>query len=373
MRTDFSYRPNTERAIYLHGDIDPELVSSLTPQILSLQSQSRMPITVFIDSPGGNVESTHDLLELLSVSNQNYEEPCDIITVATVHAYSAAADILTSGSYAIAYPNSRILHHGTRIFEREWTYEKTAERAKDFRISQDNYAATILRKSYHRLFNRFHELYMSSEQFECFRHTHNLEYGLALINAEWYLGMIWEKLSGGAKDVIAGAKNLLDKYQTLQDIAAKPSRYRTCSKIEAERIKAMVDYEVTKHKKDKSWCFLNGGLEELTDDFYLLNYFINVSTDESWKEYLNNAVEAAMTADAKQSNKFVQVAYERKRKMCEQLFSSTIKSIWPLFASISRVLQQGENWLTAADAYWLGLIDEVWGVKELAGCTNFNQ
>jgi len=109
MRTDFSYKPNPERAIYLHGDIEPELVSSLTPQILSLQSQSRMPITVFIDSPGGNVESTHDLLELLSVSNQNYEEPCDIITVATVHAYSAAADILTSGSYAIAYPNSRIL------------------------------------------------------------------------------------------------------------------------------------------------------------------------------------------------------------------------------------------------------------------------
>jgi len=373
MRTDFSYTPDPERAIYLHGDIEPELVSRLTPQILSLQNQSRLPITVYIDSPGGNVESTRDLLELLRVSNQNYEEPCEIITVATVHAYSAAADILTSGSYAIAYPNTKILHHGSRIFEREWTYEKTAERAKDLRKSQDNYAATILRKSYHRLFNRFYELYISSEQFECLRHTHNLNGDMASVNAEWYLGMIWEKLSGGARDVVVGAKNLLDKYRTLQDIAAKPSRYRISAKIEAERIKAMIDYAVAKHKRDKFWCFLNGGLEELTDDFYLLNYFMSVSTDESWKEYLNNAVEAAMTAEVEQGNQFAQIPYEKKRKMCELLLNSTIKAIWPLFASISRVLQQGENWLTAADAYWLGLIDEVWGVKELSGCVNLDE
>jgi len=41
--------------------------------------------------------------------------------------------------------------------------------------------------------------------------------------------------------------------------------------------------------------------------------------------------------------------------------------LWSFFVALCHTLQEGENELTAADAYWLGLIDEVMGVKGLSG------
>jgi hypothetical protein len=39
--------------------------------------------------------------------------------------------------------------------------------------------------------------------------------------------------------------------------------------------------------------------------------------------------------------------------------------LWSFFVSFCHALQQGENELTATDAYWLGLIDEVIGEERL--------
>ena len=38
--------------------------------------------------------------------------------------------------------------------------------------------------------------------------------------------------------------------------------------------------------------------------------------------------------------------------------------LWYYFVSICRALQEGENYLSAQDAYWLGLIDEIIGFSE---------
>ena len=46
-----------DRAIFVQGNLDDSLVSTLTPKILSLRKDSESPITVFIDSPGGSVVS----------------------------------------------------------------------------------------------------------------------------------------------------------------------------------------------------------------------------------------------------------------------------------------------------------------------------
>jgi ATP-dependent protease ClpP protease subunit len=105
--------PNWERAVFVDGNLDDNLTRQLTPQILSLRQSLDEPITVGINSPGGSLSSLETLIGLLSgpLSNTNRGHT---ITVATENAYSAAASLLASGTYAIALPHSEILFHDVR-------------------------------------------------------------------------------------------------------------------------------------------------------------------------------------------------------------------------------------------------------------------
>jgi len=81
------------RPIFISGELNDALVRYLTPQIIALRNSSNAPITVFIDSPGGSVESTKVIYELLKTPNQ-MGEICWVNTVVTGRAGSAAADLL---------------------------------------------------------------------------------------------------------------------------------------------------------------------------------------------------------------------------------------------------------------------------------------
>ena len=141
------YRLNPSRAIHVIGQINRELVSRLTPQILKLQSATRDPITVYIDSPGGHVGSMETILRLLKLSDQDSSGPCHIITAVTIRAASAAADLLSSGDYAVAFPNSTILYHGIRQQEpNPLTFETSSMLANLLRLSNDVYAMELAKK-----------------------------------------------------------------------------------------------------------------------------------------------------------------------------------------------------------------------------------
>ena len=90
---DPNFRPNPARAIFVLGLIDQPLIERLTPQIVTLCSQNREPITVYIDSRGGSVASAESILRLLQSTDQDGASPCRLITVVTGHAASAAADL----------------------------------------------------------------------------------------------------------------------------------------------------------------------------------------------------------------------------------------------------------------------------------------
>lgn len=44
-----------------------------------------------------------------------------------------------------------------------------------------------------------------------------------------------------------------------------------------------------------------------------------------------------------------------------------LEPMWSFFVALCHSVQQGENELTASDAYWLGLIDEVFGDEDSPG------
>ena len=132
-----SYRENPDRSIFIDAVINQDLVRALTPTILRLKKASSEPITVYIDSVGGNTRQADTLQNLLRAENAD-EETCEIITVVTGIAASAAADFLASGNYAIGYPNSIVHFHGTRHNGvEELTMEVAAFTAKALRDYND--------------------------------------------------------------------------------------------------------------------------------------------------------------------------------------------------------------------------------------------
>jgi enoyl-CoA hydratase/carnithine racemase len=50
-----------------------------------------------------------------------------------------------------------------------------------------------------------------------------------------------------------------------------------------------------------------------------------------------------------------------------QLAEKTIGPAWFFLVALCHCLQEGENELTAADAYWIGIVDEVYGEPSLWG------
>jgi len=141
------YRLNPKRAVHVVGQINRDLVSRLTPQIFKLQNDSRDPITVYVDSGGGSVLMMETLLRTLRLTDQDSSDPCHIITAVTTRAASAAADMLSSGDYAVAYPHSTILYHGMRTQESDpLTVESTSALTRILRRSNDRYAVELARK-----------------------------------------------------------------------------------------------------------------------------------------------------------------------------------------------------------------------------------
>ena len=94
------------RCIHINDVIDDRYVASLLPEIMRLRQESDAPITVGINSPGGLVSSLETLLGLLTGPDQSGTSR-KIVTVSVDKAHSAAASLLTMGSYAVALPTAK--------------------------------------------------------------------------------------------------------------------------------------------------------------------------------------------------------------------------------------------------------------------------
>jgi hypothetical protein len=357
---DINYRPAPDRAIYLQGIIDQQLVDRLTPQIILLQNQNRNPITVYIDSPGGRVDLMETLLTLLGASDQDFTEPCRLITVAISRAASAAADLLSSGDYALAYPETAVLYHGVRLSEeRPLTAETTSLLAQLLRARNDNYAMELARKIEFRFMFRFIAL---KSKFDTVR-TDN---GKHLSDLECFLALISEKLSESAQQVLQKAQQRHGRYDALLDSVLRKkgkASYKSKAEFQAYMIKAVVDFEVHSNRRNKNWGFDGSGLQRLTDDFLLLNEYIVTTRSERFKRLCSQWYDFLL--DQPDLEEIERAPEDEKPQKITEKVRPLLQPVWSFFVALCHALQQGENDLTARDAFWLRLIDEVIGVQEL--------
>jgi ATP-dependent protease ClpP protease subunit len=145
---DVDFTPNVNRSIWIKGEMNKSLLESLRPQILDLTSRSRRPVTVFIDSPGGNAAVGERIMSLLRSAGQEGPPACRIITIAMSKALSTAADFLSSGDLAIATPGSTLLYHGSRLPTLDLADAKRVGlMAHGLNSSDEKYAISLTRRS----------------------------------------------------------------------------------------------------------------------------------------------------------------------------------------------------------------------------------
>ena len=139
------------RAIHVNREITDEFVATLIPEVLKLKQSGATPITVGIDSGGGSLLATEQLLKVLKTPDQE-GRVCTIITIAVNKAYSAAASLLAMGDYAIAMPSAQILYHDVRLGEvYDVTPAKATQAARHLNRENDRIALLIAKSVAKRL------------------------------------------------------------------------------------------------------------------------------------------------------------------------------------------------------------------------------
>jgi len=356
-----NFRPNPGRAVYVQGSIDQSLIDRLTPSILNFHYQSRDPVSVYIDSPGGNTLSAELLLRMLSAPNQEFTSSCRLITVVTGRAASAAADLLSAGDYAIAYPGSTIYYHGVRTSPAvPVTVEVASYLTESLKVSNDKYALQLARRS----FGRFIFQYVNRRfQFPTVRQQQN---NSKLTDLECFTAMASQAVSEAARVVIDQARirnlrynALLKHLQRTVFNKRKVTKLTRFAQVEAAMLKGIVEFELG-NNKDSEWTFKeNGGLAKISDDFLLLTEYHAPHLNDQlahlcdrWGDYFLTATET------EQLNAFSDEERPSKR---QEMLKQHFQPLWFFFVALCHALQEGENELTAIDAFRLGLIDEVVG------------
>ena len=95
------------RSILISGEIDKKMAEKVVNQLLMLEAENDEPIKVFIDSPGGDVDSAYAIFDMI-----RFVKP-KVTMIAMGLAASAGALILLAGDKEnrFGFPNSHYLIH----------------------------------------------------------------------------------------------------------------------------------------------------------------------------------------------------------------------------------------------------------------------
>jgi len=106
-KQDITEKMLKTRTVLISGEIDKKMAEKVINQLLILENENDTPIKVFIDSPGGDVDSAYAIFDMI-----RFVKPT-VKVVAVGLAASAGALILLAGSRENRFglPNSNYLIH----------------------------------------------------------------------------------------------------------------------------------------------------------------------------------------------------------------------------------------------------------------------
>ena len=305
------------------------MVDHLTPQVLALQGASTEPITIYIDSLGGAVACARQIRSLLFCPNLDGIS-CRVLTVATGVAASAAALLLSSGDYSLAYPDCTIHYHGTRLWGEDVTLARATELTKDL-DEYDFRAALELAE------NR-------KDQFLiwCLSVAPELDLGQ-------FLEMTSEKVSESARRVIREADRAIRYYKPLTEDILVGGAYS-----ERRLLEQLIKSEDERREYSRA-ATGRPLILEVVEQFFVLQFHIEsirkLDKEPIYRQFIDQWL------DQSDSNEVGSEIIEGRQRRFKR-----VREFWLFFFSLCRRLQQEENPLTSTDALHLGLIDEVIGL-----------
>jgi ATP-dependent protease ClpP protease subunit len=350
------YKENPDRCFYVSGLINDEMVTALLPSINSMRVQSNDPITVYIDSNGGDIFAA-DVLRSLATAPDPNGNTRELVTVSIGTAASAAADLLAHGDHAIAYEHTLIVYHGTRQNPRSpLTSEDAISLASRLRQTNENFAMRLARRSFRRLLYTLSTL----DRFADFKDGSGE-------NLPKLIDDLSTKLSPSIRMLVTQARAKCEAINHLTELILK--KIKTMKPTTSEYIfdktilTIIADYKHTHHKKDV-WSLSGVGLDEIVEDFRLFHDF-HFGTHNDDREMLTEVFGAVLLSQAQRTEyaelKKLTQDETKHREWILKNCRTKMEPLWYFAVSLARVLQTADFVLTAQDAFWLGIVDEVPG------------
>jgi ATP-dependent protease ClpP protease subunit len=352
--------PDYSRGVFLQGQINQQLIDQITPRVIELQFQSTgKPITVFIDSPGGDPVLGMRLLDLVRSPRAGEIVGHRVISCITGRAASAAADFAIQSDYTYIAPGAVMLCHGTSQGAGGSVNVQTAEYlANALRRTNERYARDLALASFPRLLVRF----VSSGTKELAAFIQDPSKGLPalanLLQSHLFSYQLYNLM-----------KRAVERQEAIRSLSAKV--YAELARKKKNSLKS-IDHEAAiirtvlneklKSARAANTSLADGGIDAVVADFQLLHdyYFGTLNrTTQSWvRQYgvmflkpdeTQHYQTAAFNDDAAKAQWLMDVAGPR------------IRQLWYFSVSVARLLQEEDFEFGSNDAYWLGLVDEVIG------------
>ncbi|HVU37311.1 MAG TPA: ATP-dependent Clp protease proteolytic subunit [Opitutales bacterium] len=341
----------------MHGALSRDRALRLAAEIKTLLEHSHEPITIAIKSSGGKVEAFFELETLFNAQDQANLNG-QIITSAR-QAGSAAACLLVAGHFAYATRQARIFFHGTRFRPpvRLKMLKRENALALAMRLDRENrkVASMLAKRVVARMARRYLGLKLSARN-------------RFFPDRPW---IFFKNFADAIRPQLSSRKAEKLLYESLDRLklilAVKryyPTSMRRINRTnfaprEASLCKAVVDYE-TNARESEDWSLDSTATAELMMDYLLARDHVrgeHLATIQNLTRGVGmrffTTAENRKCAQLRKTDPAMADAYLLRTVMPRLL------GFWYFASTLCHRLLSGENSLSAKDAYWLGLIDDI--------------
>jgi len=357
-RTGKNFRPNPARTIEVNGLLKRDLAQKILAQTKALGKKSSQPIILHLSSGGGAVKAFYDLEPIFDNEHRG-KTHCSIITIAR-EARSAAAYLLVAGDVACAIKGAQLVFHGVRIHPGRKTRSLWRENtfALALRLDRENrkIAKRLARKTVWRIAELHSRVKILSQNRGASAQTpeqfmEGLVAGMgAQLSNDKAKGVLYESHER-VKLILA-----LAKYFPTHD---PPRNRRGLAAYEADVFAATIAYEIGTHPAPE-WTIDPVVAVEIMMDYLLARDFIRGRHRALVRElalaYGRNFLSAKSLAEY---GKIRRTHPRRAEAYLLKLAGPCAASLWYFALTLCHRLLSGETHLSAIEAYWLGLIDQV--------------
>jgi len=353
-KADYDFRINPERAIYVVGEFDDELLKAVIPRITELRFGSDEPLSIVINSRGGSTDTLDSIKAALCVHGPDGTQS-RVITFVVGFAASAGATLLTLGDYAIAAPGAWLHFHGIRTFtDNEIRMEDASQLARRLAADNRKIAQHLSAVMIGRIMHRFARLKPRIDAL-----VPQTEKQLTLL--EKFVLLATERTSVAADQIMFQAR---DKLSMAKDLSEAIGKLKIASNESpaAKDLKVLTEIISTHQKKSKnpSWRLAEHNVSAILSEFFLLREYEIGRYPRVLEEIIRMYGTEFLNANDFKKYKSLRSAASRMKFLTKQSLAQ-IREFWYYTAAVAEQLLYGENRLTPYDAYWLGAIDEIQG------------